>query len=318
MSKKAAALVNRTTWGILLLLLGLGFRPGNAQEASTPSGPTISLPAEILGWKAVGPAQVFDGTTLGRYMVGGEEFYLAYDFRKLTSRVYARQGAPRLTAEIFEMGSSEEAFGLFTNEREAVPAEVGNEGLAGSRFLQFWKGRMFVRVLTEHETPEARKALSALAQAIASALPAGGRKPLVVSCLPTQDLVPGRVSFLHSLTTLERLKFPGDAGVLRLGPGTDAAYAQYHRGGQPLETLVVLYPSDDIAHEAWRAVLDVYFGVRGNAPAEVTIKKIAPGSFAAGRLTGRVLILAFGAADRRALQALSDQIDSRTREVFGY
>ena len=298
---------------LFCLILALRPVPGSSQS----SGPTSPLPAEILGWKAAGPDRVFDRTTLGRYMTGGEDIYFAYDFRKLTSRDYVRPESPRLTAEVFEMGSPEEAFGLFTNEREASPADVGNGGLSGTRYLQFWKGSTFVRVHTEREMPETRKALTALAQEIAAALPPGGRKPLIVSCLPTLDLVPGRLSYLHLRTTIDRLRFPGDASALNLGPKTDAVYAQYRREGQSLDAFVCLYPTDEEARHALDSILKAYFGVKNARPDEVVNKKISSGRFASVRLIGRTLILVFNAPDKSAARTLSDQIHARTREVLG-
>ena len=176
---------------------------------------------------------------------------------------------------------------------------------------------MFVRVLTEREMPESRKALTALAQSIAAALPPGGRKPLVVSCLPIQDLVPGRLSFFHLRSTLDRLGFPGDASALRLDAKTDAVLAQYRREGQTLEALVCIYPTDDQAARALASVLDAYFGVKSAKPGEVVGKKLSAGRFASVRLTDRTLILVFNAPDKGAAGALSDQIHARTKEVLG-
>jgi len=294
-------------------LLALPPAPASPQAAGLKS----PLPAEILGWKAAGPDREFDRATLGSYMVGGEDLYLAYDFRRLTSREYVRPASPRLTAELFEMGSPEEAFGLYSNEREASPADFGNGGLSGSRYIQFWKGPVFVRVHTEREMPETRKALTALAQAIATGLPPGGRKPLLVSCLPILDLLPGRVSFLHLQSTIERFKFPGDASALMLGRETDAVLAQYRREGKTLEVLICLYPSEAPAGRAFDSVLKLYFGVRAGRADEALSKKIAPERFAAARLAGRALILVFDAPDKSAARTLLDQVLARTKDVLG-
>lgn len=312
-----AMTAERRKRGALPVLAGLVLALVPAPASPQAAGLRSPLPNEILGWKAAGPDRVFDRTTLGRYMTGGEEIYLAYDFRRLVSRDYVKPSSPRLTAEIFEMGSPEEAFGLFTNEREASPAEVGNAGLSGLRYLQFWKGSMFVRVLTEREMPESRKALTALAQSVAAALPTGGRKPLVVSCLPVQDLVPGRLSFFHLRSTLERLRFPGNASALQLDAKADAVLAQYRREGQTFEAVVCIYPTDDQAGRAIASVLEAYFGVKSAKPGEVVSKKISSGRFASARLTGRTLILVFNAPDKKSAGTLSDQIHARTREVLG-
>lgn len=305
--------IGRLLPGLFGLLLTLSPSATTAQDPGLKS----PLPAEVQGWKAAGPDRVFDKATLGSYMVGGADLYLAYDFRRLTSREYVRPASPRLTAEIFEMGSPEEAFGLFTNELEASPADFGNGGLSGSRYIQFWKGPVFVRVHAEREMPETRKALTALAQSIAVALPPGGRKPLLVSCLPILDLLPGRVSYFHLQSTVERFKFPGDTSALMLGRETDAVLAQYRREGKTLQVLICLYPSEAPAGRAFDAVLKAYFGVRAGRSDEVVNKKIAPERFAAARLTGRALILVFDAPDKSAARTLLDQVHARTKDVLG-
>ncbi len=298
-------------------LFGLALFAFRASAAPPPAGLDAVLPAEVLGWKPAGPDQTFDPSNLARYMAGGEGLYLAYDFRKLTTREYARPAYPRLTAEVFEMGSPEEAFGLFSNEREASPADFGNGGLAGTRFIQFWKGSVFVRIVTEREMAETRKALTTLAQTIATALPPGGRKPLLVSCLPVQDLLPGRVSYFHLQSTIERFKFPGDPSVLALGRETDGVLAEYRRGGKTLAVLICRYPSQDGAGRVFDAVLRAYFGLKGASAGEVVTRKLAPERFATARLADRAVILVFDAPGKGEARTLSDQVFARTKDVLG-
>jgi hypothetical protein len=309
--------MTRTAPGIISVLAGLLLGLVPVRAASQAGNPKDALPAEILGWKTSRPDQTYDRTTLGRYMTGGEGLYLAYDFRRLVSREYARPLFPRLTAEVYEMGSPEEAFGLFSYERQASPADVGNGGTMGTRYLQFWKGGVFVRVHTEREMPETRKALNALAQAIADALPPGGRKPLIVTCLPVLDLVPGRLSYFHLPSTLERFKFPGDVAALKLGPQTEAVLAEYRREGKPLKALVCLYPTADAAETAQTSILKAYFGTGPARTGEIVGKRLAPERYAAVRRTGRTIILVFDAPDKGAARTLSDQIDARTKDVLG-
>ncbi len=78
----------------------------------------ISLPdtPPRPGWqpraeRRITPAKIFD------YMDGAGELYLAYGFRSLLVRDYAKPGEPKITCELYQMPSSADAFGLFSQDR---------------------------------------------------------------------------------------------------------------------------------------------------------------------------------------------------------
>ena len=83
----------------------------------------ISLPAEAGGWRWDGKETKYNSRTLFDYMDGAAELYLAYGFQNLTVRRFEKSNQPPITVEFFEMASSEDAYGVFSFERQDEPLE---------------------------------------------------------------------------------------------------------------------------------------------------------------------------------------------------
>ena len=79
---------------------------------------SISLPAEVEGWKWDGKEIKYNSKTLFDYIDGAAELFLAYGFQNLTARRYEKSNQPPITIELYEMGSSEDAYGVFSFERQ--------------------------------------------------------------------------------------------------------------------------------------------------------------------------------------------------------
>jgi hypothetical protein len=75
------------------------------------------LPHKIYGWKAARDEdRSFDPVTIFDYIDGAGEVYRAYNMQKCISRRYTTQNGPPIVMDIFDMGSSEDAFGVFTHD----------------------------------------------------------------------------------------------------------------------------------------------------------------------------------------------------------
>jgi len=96
-------------------------------------GPQI--PKQVLDWKASGPDQVFDRKTLYDYMDGGAEVYLAFDFREVFVRKYADTQENEIVLDVYDMGSSAEAFGIFSCDRQDPEAGIGQGSEYGPGLL---------------------------------------------------------------------------------------------------------------------------------------------------------------------------------------
>lgn len=146
------------------------------------------LPKTIYGWEAAAKDNLFDRRTIFDYMNGAGEIYLAYDFRILLVREYTGKSSPPIAAEIYQMSSSEDAYGVFSQDPDGEEVEVGQGALYGMGLLRFWKGKIFVRILAEKETAESKSAVMALGKKIAEAIPAKGGKPALLDWIPSEGL----------------------------------------------------------------------------------------------------------------------------------
>jgi hypothetical protein len=74
------------------------------------------FPLKIRSYQSDGKEEFYDRQTTFRYMDGAAELYRSYGFKLLMVRRYVKVGHPPLIVETFDMGSSEDAFGVFSCE----------------------------------------------------------------------------------------------------------------------------------------------------------------------------------------------------------
>lgn len=218
------------------------------------------LPDEFMGWGSGERDGYFNYDTLFELIDGGAEVYRSLNVKAVVSRRYEKAGAPDIIADIFDMGSSKDAFGAFHHDmREGEDGAVGQESefLGGS--LSFWKDRYFVSLVAFDETEEVKKALFHLARTLETAIPRKGAAPDLVKLLPEAGLDARRVHYFHDKMLLDRLYFFGEENLLDLGAGTEGILARcksppVKEEEKPLPApalLVVRYPSAKQAKKAF-------------------------------------------------------------------
>ena len=136
-----------------------------------------SIPKKIMGWGAAGRDTVYDRKTLFDYMDGGAEVYLAFDFKQVFVRKFKGPAKGELALDIYDMGSPEEAFGIFSCDREDPEAGIGQESEYGLGLLRFWQGRYFVSITASDDEKKAEKAILELGKAVAAGLGPAGSPP---------------------------------------------------------------------------------------------------------------------------------------------
>ena len=273
----------------------------------------VRLPQEVQGWKADGQDKVFTRQNIFDYMDGGGEIYLAYDFQRLLAREYARPGAPRIVAEVYQMASSRDAYGIFTHDTDGQPVSVGQAALYSAGLLRFWKNRFFVRLQAEDETPEVKTALMALGNQVASGIPQEGRKPSLLTALPPQGLIEPSVHYFHTSVSLNIHYFLADSNLLNLNSRTEAILARYQQGTEKPYLLIVRYPRPGDAKAAFEQFSKVY--LRESPAGDAVFGKLEKGQLAAGRREDRSLLLVFEAGSRESAEKLIDLAASQVRGV---
>ena len=216
-----------------------------------------AVPRQAAGFAAEGPDATYDRKTIFDYIDGGAEVYLAYDMRGCLSRRYVASGGPAVVLDLFDMGTSAEAFGVFTLDRDGEPLDVGEDGLSREGWIRFWKGRFFVSIYAERETAVAREAALLLARGIEAGIREKGERPKILGRLPKGGLQKQSIRYLHSHILLETHVRLSDENVLGLGPDTEVVLASYVREGKRARLLLVSYPDAVRAAEARKRYLSL-------------------------------------------------------------
>ena len=139
------------------------------------------------GWALEGPIKKFTGEDLFEYINGEAELYLQFGFKVLTSGLYLKDKNENLgmTADVYEMGSELEAFGIYANYRkpEAEPIKTGSEGFVGPSQLMYYQGRYFVQLNASGAAAEDQAVSRTLAGLISRNLPASPHGPPEIALL---------------------------------------------------------------------------------------------------------------------------------------
>ncbi len=288
--------------------------PAAAAQGGKAMDPTRLLPREIAGWTAAaGADRTFSRSDIFSYLDGAGELYLAFDFKRLFVREYADGRGATLVVEIYDMGKPADAFGIFSQDRDGDPAEVGQGGLYGAGLLRFWKGSLFVRILADKETEEAKRVISALAVRISAASPRTGQPPALLDRLPGEGLDKASVSYFHRQVSLNSHYYLADENVLGLHAGTEAALAWYRLTRGRALLLVCRYPQPAEAAGAFRGLCGSFFAEPCKGTPGRHVEKTENGDYTGARLSGAYLALVFEAPDAAASQALLEAAVNKTK-----
>jgi hypothetical protein len=218
------------------------------------------LPEAAAGWTWDSKEMHYDARGLFAYMNGGAELYLAYGFQRLRVRKFERAHQPPITLELYDMATSEDAWGLFSFERQDDAVGIGQGSEFGGGLLRFWKGKRFVRTYSDGEGADVESAMLALGRATADAIPEMGPEPALVAWVPGKDLglVDKSIRYLRSHVLLNQRVFIAHQNILSLSQKTEAVLAQYTRENQKVHLLLVRYPSTKEAREAHASFTSAY------------------------------------------------------------
>ncbi len=216
------------------------------------------LPREINGWKVESEDRIFDQITIFSYINGGAEVYRAYDMQGCLSRRFVLSGGPAIMLDIFDMGSSQNAFGVFTHDTDGKAVAVGQDGRLRPGWLSFWKHRFFVSVYAEDDTQPAQKAVIELGERVAGAIQGRGAKPRILSRLPAGGLQSENIRYLRNPILLNYHYYISDENILQISGNTDVALATYRIDEQNAVMMPVEYPESSNAAESRERFLKFY------------------------------------------------------------
>lgn len=265
------------------------------------------LPKEISGWEAKEQDVLYDPETIFDYIDGAGEIYRAYNFQRLLARHYTKEEHPRIIADLFDMGSSTNAYGVFTHDLEGEDVGIGQDSTYKGGLLSFWKGRFFVSLYAEKETEEAKRALLLLGEKVASAIKQEGKPPALVALFPLENLKDKGIHFFYNHLILNYHFFIADENILLLGQETEAALANYAEENEVFYVLLIRYPGEESARDAYESFTKTYMPEAGNSD----ILQTENGKWAAVRLKEDLLVIVFDGLSKFHAKSMIEKVLER-------
>ena len=213
------------------------------------------LPSEIDGWKKTDKPVTYTKDSLYDYINGGAELYISYNFEKLLAVKYEAGENSEIIVDFFDMGSSYDAFGIFSYGREDEDKRVGQGSEYNSGLLTFWKDHYYVSILAYPETEKKKQIVLKLGQLLAEAIPKSGTLPPILSRLPKDNLIPESIRYLHHYVVLNNHYFIANENILQIDNNTQTALAKYKIDDDNFYLLLLLYPNNQKAHKAYESFL---------------------------------------------------------------
>ena len=142
---------------------------------------------EIAGFKISKKPEYYNQENLWDYMNGGAPGYLAYGFKEMvTFGVMNLKNRLEYVIDVYDMGSSLNAFGIYSTERlpDGRDTECGVDSFQSDKILFFWQDSYYVKIMAYGLTSEKAKSLTFLAQVIAQKIPKKGTRPHLFSLFP--------------------------------------------------------------------------------------------------------------------------------------
>jgi hypothetical protein len=258
------------------------------------------FPLKIGSYQSDGKDEFYDRKTTFRYMDGAAELYRSYGFKLLMIRHYAKADHPPIVVEAFDMGSSEDAFGIFTYETEEEEVGVGQGSDFGGGLLRFWKQKFFFNVYTEQEGPSTKDILE-LGKAIADSIKQEGRKPKLINYLPKERLIERSIRYFHHSHILNHHYFLSHENILRLDIRTNALLASYSFQTEgKIFLLLIQYPSHTLAKEGLQSFVKAYMPESSSSK----MIKTENGKWTAAQVYKNYVIIIFDAVSREKAGAL--------------
>jgi len=161
----------------------------------------IPSSSELSEFRMIEKPEYYDQDNLWDYINGASPGYIAYGFQEMvTFVVQHRNNKIEIVTDIYDMGDSLHAFGIFSVERspESSSKEFGSDSYQSDNTLYFWQDRYYVKITAFDISNETAKSLSLLAQIMTKKLPRKGGRPFLFSIFPEIGQLPGSERFITS------------------------------------------------------------------------------------------------------------------------
>lgn len=289
---------------IIILLLGCILVTGVCEKGKSMDIGNL-IPSEINGWKTSGKDGLYDRQTLFDYIDGGAEVYLTYSFQEAFVRKFEKEEHPFITVEIFDMGKPDDAFGIFTFERENEDIGIGQGSEYADGLLRFWKGHFFVSIFAEAESESSKRAIYELGQHIDQAFSYSADLGFYEKgdFLPAKGLLLNQVRFFHKSFNLNYHYFVSDKNILNLDDDTDALLAPYLIDKEKCYLLTIKYSDPETAKQGYELFMNIFMPeAKNKEPIQMENNK-----WVASAIKNEFVLIIFDALSHEFAQQIMEQ-----------
>ena len=282
---------------------------GGETLKSTEHALSDLLPNNIGDWLVNEKDQTYTPDDLFEYINGGAELYISYGFIKIINRVYSKDEHPDIVVDIFDMGNSKNAFGVFVHSREKVEKDFGQGSLTTKGMIMFWKDKYLISILSYPETSDSKSAIQELADAIDKKIPEEGSLPDMISWLPDESLIETSIRYFQHYIWLNSHFFIADENILNIDEKSEAVLAKYGSLDKNYALLIVRYNGQSAALEAFEKFKRNYLPEIG----ENEIIRLEDEKWSGCRLLGKNLIIVFNCPAKEKAGFL---LDDAAKNIF--
>ena len=184
-------------------LLAESLTTRNTLQTTVSPAQLIPSNGELSGWVQSRPPSTYEGKTLYRDRALSPDLYHAYGFERQAEVEYETPqfgSRPLILLEIFDMGTSENAYGIYNfHTYPKMKFEwVGSKAMLSGNYLRFSKGRYFIQIEGYEIATGIRDGMVALAKIIAAQIKDRPLEPHILALLPNSNKVSGSVKLFRS------------------------------------------------------------------------------------------------------------------------
>ena len=259
------------------------------------------IPTAINGWQRVIEKDAgYTPKTLYQYIDGGAELFISYGYIQSRHATYQKKDFPDIILEIYDMGEGKNAYGLYTHDLEKIDTTFGQGSYYSSGYLVFWKGCYYVTILADRETPDAQKAIFALAEIIDRKIKTKAKKPEITTLLPAEGLIPESIRYFFHYIWQNAHYFISNDNIFHIDKATEAVLARYDH----LIVLCISYPQVQDAASAYHNFTLTY----GKEPITSTIFQIDDGTWSSCRQIGNLIAAVFNGKTEEEIDVLNNRL----------
>ena len=269
---------------------------GLDEESSTTNGvlqttvsPESLLPNndELLGWVQSRAPSTYQGKKLYRDRATSPDLYYAYGFERQAEVEYQAPqfgSKPLILLEIFDMGTSENAFGIYNfHTYPRMKFEwVGAKALLSGGYLRFSKGKYFIQIEGYEFATGIREGMIALAKAIAAQIKDPPPEPRILTLLPTHKKIHGSTKLFRSNWALRQIYSTLPANVPQLTDAAVGISAYYQNNPDAKDWMnaqvvfIIRFPDTATAETAYTHYRDTVMKEAGTSGAILINEDAAP------------------------------------------